>query len=79
MRALLFSTLALAFVACGGDDGQTRKDAGVPTDAGGPDASCFTNPTTHLEIINACTTAQKIYKNTHPALEGSDGSLPALP
>ena len=80
MRALIFATLALAFAACGGDDG-AKKDAGVVMDAppGGPDASCFTNPTTHEEIINACTTAQKIYKNSHPALLGSDGSLPPLP
>jgi len=81
MRALLFSTLALAFAACGGDDTQTKKDAGVVMDApsGGPDASCFTNPTTHYEIINACTTAQKIYKDSHPALLNADGSLPPLP
>jgi hypothetical protein len=80
MRALIFATLALAFAACGGDDG-AKKDAGVVMDAppGGPDASCFTNPTTHEEIINACTTAQKIYKNSRPALLGSDGSLPPLP
>ena len=32
-----------------------------------PDASCFTNPTTHNEIINACTTAQKIYKHPNAA------------
>ena len=79
MRALIFATLALAFAACGGDDG-AKKDAGVVMDApGGPDASCFTNPTTHEEIINACTTAQKIYKSSHPVLLGSDGSLPPLP
>lgn len=80
MRALLFTALALAFAACGGDHSQTKNDAGVVIDApGGPDASCFTNPTTHHEIINACTTAQKIYKDSHPALQYADGGLPPLP
>jgi hypothetical protein len=82
MRPLLISLVLLA--ACGGDN-SAKKDAGVTSDApvdtttGGPDASCFTNPHTYTEIINACTAAQKIYKNTHPPLEGSDGSLPPLP
>jgi hypothetical protein len=81
MRALIFATLTLAFAACGGDDTNTKKDAGVVMDAppGGPDANCFTNPTTNDEIINACTTAQKIYKSSHPALLNADGSLPPLP
>ena len=37
------------------------------------------NPTTYNEIINACTTAQKIYKHPNLPLLGSDGSLPPLP
>jgi hypothetical protein len=79
MRALVFSCLALALAACGSDDNTAKKDSGV-SDAppGGPDANCFTNPTTHLEIINACTTAQKIFKDSHPALQYSDGGLPTL-
>ena len=81
MRALIFTAVALAFAACGGDDTQTKKDGGVQMDApaGGPDANCFTNPTTHNEIINACTTAQKIYKDSHPPLQYADGGLPPLP
>ena len=78
MRRLL---LCLALAACG-NNGSAPKDAPVVQDAGADapvDASCFTNPTTHYEIINACTTAQKVYKNSHPPLLGSDGSLPALP
>ena len=78
MRALIFAALVLAFAPACGDDGETKKDAGV-SDAGAPDASCFTDPMTHEEIINACTTAQKIYKTpTLPLLE-HDGSLPPLP
>ena len=82
----IFATLVLAFTFGCGEDPKVFHDSGVQMDAGvedtgggGPDASCFTNPQTHHEIINACTTAQKIYKDSHPALVGSDGSLPALP
>jgi len=79
MRWLLALTVALA-IGCG-DDGNTPKDSGV-MDAGvdaPPDASCFENPQTHNEIINACTTAQKIYKTTKPPLLKPDGTLPNLP
>ena len=72
--------LLVLLIGCG-DDGASARDAG-PIDGGvdAPlDASCFTNPTTHEEIINACTTAQKIYKDSRPPLLGADGSLPPLP
>ena len=77
MRWILALTVALA-IGCG-DDGNTPHDSGVVMDAGVPDASCFENPQTHNEIINACTTAQKIYKTTKPPLLKPDGTLPALP
>jgi len=84
MRKLaILAVLPLAFVIGCGEDGATHKDAGVhdaPVDAGGgTDASCFTDPHTHYEIINACTTAQKIYKPGRPALVLPDGGLPATP
>lgn len=82
MRALLFFTLALAFAPACSDDANSssKKDAGVVVDApGGVDATCFTNPQTHEEIINACTSAQKIYKPTTLPLLEPDGTLPALP
>ena len=83
MRATILAAVLLAFTAACSDDGKTVKDSTVEDagvdGAGGPDASCFTNPTTYKEIINACTGAQKIYKDSHPALLGSDGSLPPLP
>lgn len=78
MKILL--VLVLAAAACG-DGRSVREDAAV-RDAGidsPPDASCFTNPQTHNEIINACTTAQKIYKDSHPPLLNADGTLPPLP
>lgn len=80
----LFLAVPLVFaIACGDDGKPANIDAPVVVDAGvdaaPPDASCFTNPTTYNEIINACTTAQKIYKDSHPTLLNSDGSLPPLP
>jgi hypothetical protein len=80
MRSLILLAV-LALAACGNSNPSSPKDAAVPTDAGlnGPDASCFTNPTTNDEIINACTTAQKIYLNPTLPLLGSDGTVPPLP
>ena len=74
----ILTALPLMFVAACDDNDSTPKDAG-PKDAGGDDASCFENPQTHEEIINACTTAQKIYKDSHPPLLNPDGTLPDLP
>lgn len=81
----IFTVVALAFAGGCGEDNPVHKDAAVTHDApvdaggGGPDASCFTDPHTHYEIINACTTAQKVYKPGRPALELPDGGLPAAP
>jgi hypothetical protein len=87
MRKLaIFAALPLAFAIGCGNSNPAHKDAAVvhdaPADAGGPDASCFNigsnaSPT-HEEIINACTTAQKIYVTTKPALQLPDGGLPPL-
>ncbi len=82
MRALIIAALALAFAPACGEDARAslKKDAGAILDApSGVDAACFTNPHTHEEIINACTSAQKIYKPTTLPLLHADGTLPALP
>lgn len=51
-----------------------------PGETSGPvDADCFTNPQTHFEIINACTTAVKIKKTPNLVGLNEDGSLPPLP
>lgn len=44
---------------------------------GGPD--CYSKPTTHVEIINACTDAEKVDKAVNLPLLQPDGSLPPLP
>jgi hypothetical protein len=80
MRAISI-VVALVFAAACGHSSPVKDDAG-PKDAGidAPlDASCFTNPQTHYEIINACTTAQKVFKPGKPPLLNPDGSLPPLP
>jgi hypothetical protein len=75
----VFAVLALVFgVACS-DSGKLVPDGPGPLDAGPPDASCFTDPRTHNEIINSCTTATKVYKSSRPALLNPDGTLPPLP
>ena len=79
MRLLI--ALSLFAAACG-DNRKGPADSGLPADAAvdsAPDASCFMNPTTNDEIINACTTAQKYYKDSHPPLLNPDGTLPPLP
>ena len=65
--------------AGGRDSGDTASDGSVTTDGGdAAPTDCFTNPQTHFEIINACTTATRIAKNpTLPSLL-PDGGLPPL-
>lgn len=53
------------------------NDSGAGGEDGGYD--CFPDPKTHLEIINRCSTSQRIDKK--PTLPGltADGGLPAIP
>lgn len=46
---------------------------------GGGAPDCYMNPQTHVEIINACTDAEKVDKAVNLPLLGSDGTLPPLP
>lgn len=71
--------LALAAGACG-DNNNNKGPADAGVDAiGTPDASCFENPTTNEQIINACTDADKVYKTPVLPLLNPDGTLPSLP
>lgn len=79
-------------VACGDDDNAVKEtlDSGNPQtpmdsslgdsamDSGLGDADCFLNPTTHFEIINACTDATRIDKNPVLSKLLPDGALPPL-
>ncbi len=89
--ALVLASGLAAFAACDDssnavketpvtDAGTTPTDSGTtPGQDGGPDggpSDCFTNPQTHFEIINACTTAVKISKSPTLPLLYPDGGLP---
>jgi hypothetical protein len=52
---------------------------GSGTGGAGGAADCYKNPMTHVEIINACTDAQKIDVMPVLPLLQSDGGLPPLP
>lgn len=83
---------ALAIGACGGrplssdtqstatsaeEPGATTTGSGGGGAGGAPD--CITNPKTHVEIINACTTADRVEKTPTLPLLGPSGELPPLP
>jgi hypothetical protein len=71
----IFAVLPLVLVAACGDN---AKNAPSDASVDGP-PPCFNNPQTYNEIINACTNAQAIFKDSHPPLLNADGSLPPLP
>ena len=85
MKRMIFAALVMALAAACGDDGVQPSTDGPPSprDAAvdsAPPIPCFSGtPTTHDEIIHACTSAQQIVKQTRPPLLRSDGSLPPLP
>ncbi|HEX2569339.1 MAG TPA: hypothetical protein VH877_07250 [Polyangia bacterium] len=76
---LLLTTLA----ACPGAGGSSRDagpDAGaLPDLQPAPDLGCYSNPQTHVEIINACTSSQSLDKTPRLPLARPDGTLPPLP
>ena len=94
LASFVFVALAsVAHVACDDgtaikepapDSGVGTPDSGPGQDGGPPDGGdggpgdCFTNPTTHFEIINACTNAVKITKNPVLTKLYPDGGLPPL-
>lgn len=78
IRALLISLPLVLAAACGDDGPAAPGDAGLDASTT-PDASCFDDPTTHEQIINACTDAAKVVKRPALPLLNPDGTLPALP
>ncbi|APR84048.1 Hypothetical protein A7982_09397 [Minicystis rosea] len=61
----------------GAGGSSTTSSTGTGGTGGAPD--CVTNPTTHVEIINACTDAQQIDSMPVLPLLQPDGGLPPLP
>lgn len=43
------------------------------------DLGCYAQPRTHVELLNACTTAQSVDKQPVLPLLRRDGTLPPLP
>ena len=88
-KTILMSALLCAAAACGDGDpsadpsdapsGSTIDASIGPDAAPGPDAACYEDPRTYLQIINACTDADKIDRNPVLPLLNDDGSLPPLP
>jgi hypothetical protein len=86
MRAYLLPTglltvlLAVLLTGAGCPETQSLDDAGAARDSATvPDLACYPHPRTHVEIINACTTAQAIDKQPVLPLLRPDGKLPPLP
>jgi hypothetical protein len=80
--------LGLAASACSGGDVPSDQGGASSSSsssgsggggAGGGAPDCYMNPQTHVEIINACTDAEKVDKAVNLPLLGSDGKLPPLP
>ena len=80
MKTLIITTL-LSLVACGDNSKNKPVDAGVdsPVVDASIDASCFTSPTTHAELLNACVDWQHVDKVPVTPLLNPDGTLPTLP
>jgi hypothetical protein len=68
------TTTTSTTASSGGTGGAGTGGSGT---GGSPD--CFTNPMTHVEIINACTTAQEVDLMPVLPLLDMDGGLPPLP
>jgi hypothetical protein len=65
--------------ATGGVGGKSSTDASTDASADAGSTDCFAHPTTHFEIINACTTAEAVDKSPNLPLLLADGGLPPLP
>jgi hypothetical protein len=71
---LFLAALLLGTSACGSKGKNTCEPAGgIPP--------CVQNPTTHAEIINACTADDVVKIDKHPVLPllNADCTLPPLP
>lgn len=80
MRRFVLLCSFVLFAGCSGDG--TGQNANVPAtpDAGptssidaGAEPDCFEETTNHVEIINACTDAERVEKNPDLPLIQNDG------
>jgi hypothetical protein len=87
----LFISVGAAGAGCGNgsspDQAMVRDQSMAPADqspspadgGAGVDLGCYLSPTTHLQILNACTTAEQFDKTAVTPLLHADGTLPPLP
>lgn len=73
--ARIFGFVLLA----GCPSGAAPQDAGAELGRPEVDLGCYARAQTHIEILNACTTAQSVDKKPSLPLLGRDGKLPPLP
>ena len=68
-------------ITTGPGSGGSGAEGGTGTGGTGGMPDCYTNPMTHIEIINACTTPDVVKIDKQPNLPqlNPDGSLPPLP
>jgi hypothetical protein len=78
MKRLLLLLSSLAALAGCPDSSPTMNDPAA-TDLATPDLACIVHPQTHIEFLNACTTAQSVDKRPVLPLLRADGTLPPLP
>lgn len=64
---------------CPGANEKETEEPGPDLASSAPDLGCFRMPTTHVEILNACTDAQSVDKRVVLPLLLPDGKLPPLP
>ncbi len=70
--------LALALLSGCPDGGNPDRDDTL-RDLAASDLACFSAAVSHVEILNACTTAQSVDKRPVLPLLSADGTLPPLP
>lgn len=77
---LLFVGIA-TFAACGSNSNNNNGgDAGTDAStAADMTPGCVSNPTTHIELLNACTTAESYDKQPFYPTLAPNGQLPSLP
>lgn len=76
---LLFAAVALC-AACGSKANNAGADAGTDASTSADmTPGCVSNPITHTELLNACTTAESYDKQPFYPTLAPNGQLPSLP
>lgn len=78
VRASLLLLCGLLMFAFGCPETEPQEQS-PPRDLSAPDLSCVQSPRTHVELLNACTSAQSVDKRPLLPLLQADGTLPPLP